>query len=83
MGGGGGGGGGVGGGGGGRGSDEGEWGDWVREKGRVTSFRLSSGMPVMVVNGAYRGTRAILESIDVDNFCATVKIDQVCWYTIA
>ena len=30
-----------------------------------------------VVNGAYRGLRALLESIDIDNYCATVKIDQV------
>lgn len=31
----------------------------------------------MVVNGAYRGTRAVIQSIDMDHFCATVKIDEV------
>lgn len=34
------------------------------------------GRPVLIVNGAYRGMKALLESIDVKNFCATVKIDQ-------
>ena len=35
------------------------------------------GKPVLVVNGAYRGLRAILESLDTDNFCVSVKINQV------
>lgn len=34
------------------------------------------GKPVMVVNGAYRGLRAVLESLDADNFCVSVRIDQ-------
>ena len=40
------------------------------------------GKPVMVVNGAYRGNRAVLKSIDVDRFCATIKIDQVMLHLI-
>ncbi len=36
-----------------------------------------AGKPVMVVNGAYRGLRAVLESVDVDNFCVSIRIDQV------
>ncbi len=38
---------------------------------------LYVGRPVQVVNGAYRGLRAIMESINVSQFSATVKIDQV------
>ena len=36
-----------------------------------------SGKPVMVVNGAYRGLRAILEGLDTAKFCVSVRIDQV------
>jgi DNA/RNA-binding protein KIN17 len=32
------------------------------------------GKTVMVVNGAYRGEEATLESIDVSNFCCTISI---------
>lgn len=42
---------------------------------------LSSGKPVLIVNGAYRGTRAVLEELDVDNYCVRVKITQVCGCT--
>lgn len=38
-----------------------------------------AGKPVLVVNGAYRGTRAILEALDTANFCVSVRIDQVRW----
>jgi DNA/RNA-binding protein KIN17 len=31
---------------------------------------------VMIVNGAYRGCKATLKSINVDKFCCTVKIDE-------
>jgi len=34
------------------------------------------GGRVKIVNGAYRGETGILQSIDVDHFCATVKIDK-------
>uniref|UniRef100_A0A5S6R4H5 Kin17_mid domain-containing protein n=1 Tax=Trichuris muris TaxID=70415 RepID=A0A5S6R4H5_TRIMR len=34
------------------------------------------GKTVMVVNGAYRGSKASLESIDVDGYCATIKIKE-------
>ena len=36
------------------------------------------GKPVMVVNGAYRGLRAIMEGLNTDSFSVTIKIDQVC-----
>ena len=36
-----------------------------------------AGKPVMVVNGAYRGVRAVLETMDTSNFCVSVRIDQV------
>ena len=39
------------------------------------------GKPVMVVNGAYRGLRAILEGLNTAQFCVSVRIDQVCIYT--
>ena len=31
----------------------------------------------MVVNGAYRGLRAVLEALDTAKFCVSVRIDQV------
>ncbi|KHJ40999.1 hypothetical protein D918_08886 [Trichuris suis] len=31
---------------------------------------------VLVVNGAYRGLKATLESIDVDRYCATIRIKE-------
>ena len=31
----------------------------------------------MIVNGAYRGSRAVMEELDVDNYCVTVRIAQV------
>ena len=34
----------------------------------------------MVVNGAYRGLRAILEGLNTAKFCVSVRIDQVCTY---
>ena len=35
------------------------------------------GKPVLVVNGAYRGTKAILEALDTARFCVSVRINQV------
>ena len=35
---------------------------------------------MLVVNGAYRGHKAILETLDTSNFCATIRIDQVSLY---
>ena len=32
---------------------------------------------MLVVNGAYRGLRAILEALDTAKFCVSVRIDQV------
>ena len=37
----------------------------------------TQGKPVLVVNGAYRGSRAVLEELDVDNYCVSVKITHV------
>lgn len=34
------------------------------------------GKELMVVNGAYRGCKAILESVDMKNYCVCVKISQ-------
>ncbi|XP_067683809.1 DNA/RNA-binding protein KIN17-like [Haliotis asinina] len=34
------------------------------------------GKEVMVVNGAYRGERAVLEDIDTKKFCCTIKINS-------
>lgn len=31
----------------------------------------------MVVNGGYRGCRAILKNLDANNFCVTIVIDSV------
>lgn len=31
----------------------------------------------MVVNGAYRGYRAVLKSLDAKHFCVTITIDSV------
>ena len=36
----------------------------------------------MIVNGAYRGCKATLESVDMKNYCVCVKISQVCIYII-
>ena len=38
-----------------------------------------TGKPVMVVNGAYRGHRAILEGLNTAKFCVSVRIDQVLY----
>jgi transcription antitermination factor NusG len=35
------------------------------------------GKPVMIVNGAYRGLRAVMERLDEKSFSVTVRIDQV------
>ena len=35
------------------------------------------GKPVKVVNGAYRGLRAVLEGLNTARFCVSVRIDQV------
>ena len=32
---------------------------------------------MLIVNGAYRGLRAILEGLNAEHFCVSVKIDQV------
>lgn len=34
------------------------------------------GRPVLVVNGRYRGEEAVLENIDVDKFCAVVRLKE-------
>ena len=34
------------------------------------------GKTVLIVNGAYRGTKAILKSLDIDNYCVSVKLDE-------
>ena len=34
------------------------------------------GKQVLVVNGAYRGLRAVLESLDTEHFCVSIRIDQ-------
>ena len=39
---------------------------------------LLVGKPVMIVNGAYRGLRAVMERLNEKSFSVTVKIDQVC-----
>ncbi|XP_057366863.1 DNA/RNA-binding protein KIN17-like [Daphnia carinata] len=36
----------------------------------------AEGRTVMVVNGAYRGYRAVLKSLDAKNFCVTIIIDS-------
>jgi DNA/RNA-binding protein KIN17 len=33
------------------------------------------GKTVLIVNGAYRGTKAVLKSLDIDNYCVSVKLD--------
>ena len=38
---------------------------------------VHTGKHVKVVNGAYRGLRAVMESLNTDNFSVTVRIDQV------
>ena len=40
------------------------------------------GKPVLVVNGAYRGTKAILEALDTAKFCVSVRINQVYYSLI-
>lgn len=35
------------------------------------------GGAVKIVNGGYRGVHASLDSIDIDNYCATVTISKV------
>ena len=30
----------------------------------------------MILNGAHRGELATLDSVDIDNFCATVKLES-------
>lgn len=36
-----------------------------------------SGREVLIVNGAYRGYKAKLEDVDVDNYSVSVTIEQV------
>jgi hypothetical protein len=36
----------------------------------------------MIVNGAYRGCRAILKSLDAKNFCVSITIDSVKTFEI-
>ena len=38
---------------------------------------VHTGKPVKVVNGAYRGLRAVMESLNTDIFSVTIRIDQV------
>ncbi len=51
------------------------------DKIRIDQAHLETVIPairksVQVVNGAYRGHRAILEALDAKNFCVTIQIDQ-------
>ncbi|XP_065829474.1 DNA/RNA-binding protein KIN17-like [Oscarella lobularis] len=34
------------------------------------------GKPVLILNGAYRGLRAVLKKLDIDNYCVDVEIDE-------
>lgn len=34
------------------------------------------GKTLLIVNGAYRGVRAVLKSLDIKNYCVTVKLDE-------
>ena len=34
------------------------------------------GKEVLVVNGAYRGLKASLDAVDIDNYCATITIRE-------
>lgn len=38
---------------------------------------LSLGRMVLIVNGAYRGTKATLEAINTEKFSVTVKLAEV------
>jgi len=38
---------------------------------------LLLGRMVLIVNGAYRGTKAVLQSIDTEKFSVTVKLAEV------
>ena len=38
---------------------------------------LTLGGSVKIVNGGYRGVQATLDSVDIDNYCATVTISEV------
>ena len=42
---------------------------------------LYVGKPVMMVNGAYRGLRAVMERLNEESSSVTVKINQVCTRT--
>lgn len=42
----------------------------------------SLGKSVLVLNGAYRGESAILDKIDVDKFCASIKITTVVYKVV-
>ncbi len=40
----------------------------------VLMLEQQIGGKVKIVNGGYRGETAVLQNLDVDNFCATVKL---------
>ena len=42
-----------------------------------TSLYVHVGKPVMIVNGAYRGLRAVMERLNEESSSVTVKINQV------
>lgn len=39
-----------------------------------------AGKKVLILNGSYRDTEALLEGIDEKNFCATLTLDSVSVY---
>ncbi|XP_064400616.1 DNA/RNA-binding protein KIN17-like isoform X2 [Halichondria panicea] len=54
-----------------------ETGDKIRiDQAHLETVIPAIGKSVQVVNGAYRGHRAILEALDTKNFCVTIQIDQ-------
>ena len=52
-------------------------GELTQFKPSVKHHHLNLGRMVLIVNGAYRGTKAILESINTDKFSVTVKLAEV------
>jgi len=54
-----------------------DFGDIIRlDQNQLETVIPNIGGRVKIVNGANRGETGVLQSIDVDHFCATVKIDK-------
>ena len=49
---------------------------------KLVDFYFVSGKTVLIVNGAYRGSEATLQSLNEEKFCCTVTIKQVSMYAI-